>query len=165
MRDERWGETPTISRCGCATLEVIGACGRHPMEGATMVRRVVVGLVSGILFCESLVCAGMTHADDNGWGPPKHWCPGEPALMTGNDVTDPLNWDWNVCHTYDILYPGMGNVSQMFWDGDNPREAPRRPVFTAICRHSPIAGLATTPKGDYRRSTNSKYAVPRIASP
>ena len=39
---------------------------------------------------------------------------------TGNHITDPLNWDWNVCHTYYFLWPGMGNVSNMIWDGDNP---------------------------------------------
>jgi hypothetical protein len=42
---------------------------------------------------------GIAGADDNGWGPPHHWCPGEqPVPMTGNHITDPLNWDWNVCH-------------------------------------------------------------------
>ena len=25
-----------------------------------------------------------------------------------------------VCHTYYYLWPGMGNVSNMIWDGDNP---------------------------------------------
>jgi hypothetical protein len=43
---------------------------------------------------------GIAGADDNGWAPAHHWCPGEqPVPVTGNHITDPLNWDWNVCHT------------------------------------------------------------------
>jgi hypothetical protein len=68
-------------------------------------------------------------ADDGGWGPPHHWCPGElPVPATGNHVTDPLNWDWNVCHTYYFLWGGMGNVSNMIWDGDNPPPKPPPPI-------------------------------------
>ena len=68
-------------------------------------------------------------ADDNGWGPAHHWCPGqEPRPATGNHVTDPLNWDWNVCHTYYFLWSGMGNVSSMIWDGDNPPPRPGPPM-------------------------------------
>ncbi len=67
--------------------------------------------------------------DDNGWGPPKQWCPGEPLPATGNHVTDPFRgWDMTVCHTYYYLYPGMGNVSNMIWDGDNPPPKPGPPV-------------------------------------
>jgi hypothetical protein len=69
-------------------------------------------------------------ADPNtDWGPAKHWCPGEPLPSTGNHVTDPLH-DWNasVCHTYYYLWPGMGNVSHMIWDGDNPPPKPPPPV-------------------------------------
>ncbi|WP_292974750.1 hypothetical protein [Mycobacterium sp.] len=66
--------------------------------------------------------------DDNGWGPAHHWCPGEePRPATGNHVTDPLIWDWNVCHTYYFLWPGMGNVSSLIWDGDNPPPRPGTP--------------------------------------
>jgi hypothetical protein len=63
--------------------------------------------------------------DDNGWGPAKRWCPGEPLPMTGNHVTDPFRgWDMTVCHTYYYLWPGMGNVSNLIWDGDNPPPKP-----------------------------------------
>lgn len=63
--------------------------------------------------------------DDNGWGPPKQWCPGDPLPATGNHVTDPFRgWDMSVCHTYYYLWPGMGNVSNMIWDGDNPPPKP-----------------------------------------
>ena len=75
------------------------------------------------------VGAGIAQADDGGWGPPQHWCPGEePVPATGNHVTDPLNWDWNVCHTYYFLWPGMGNVSSLIWDGENPPPKPAPPM-------------------------------------
>jgi hypothetical protein len=41
---------------------------------------------------------------------------------------DPLNWDWDVCHTYYFLWSGMGNVSNMIWDGDNPPPKPGPPM-------------------------------------
>jgi hypothetical protein len=68
-------------------------------------------------------------ADDNDWGPPHHWCPGQlPVPDTGNSVTDPLRWDWHVCHTYYFVYQGMGNVSKVVWDGDNPPPKPPPPI-------------------------------------
>jgi hypothetical protein len=64
-------------------------------------------------------------ADNDDWGPAHHWCPGQkPVPTTGNHITDPLNWDWNVCHTYYFIWPGMGNVSSMIWDGDDPPPKP-----------------------------------------
>ncbi|ETZ99449.1 hypothetical protein I547_5392 [Mycobacterium kansasii 824] len=30
----------------------------------------------------------------------------------------------SVCHTYYYLWPGMGNVSNMIWDGDDPPPKP-----------------------------------------
>jgi len=33
----------------------------------------------------------------------------------------------NVCHTYYYLWSGMGNVSNMIWDGDNPPPKPPPP--------------------------------------
>jgi hypothetical protein len=66
--------------------------------------------------------------DNEDWGPAKHWCPGEPLPATGNHVTDPFRgWDMSVCHTYYYLWPGMGNVSNMIWDGDNPPPKPPPP--------------------------------------
>ena len=87
-------------------------------------------LVSAGLGCAgSGVGEGIAQADDGGWGPPHHWCPGEqPVPVTGNHVTDPLNWDWNVCHTYYFLWPGMGNVSSLIWDGENPPPKPPPPM-------------------------------------
>ena len=64
--------------------------------------------------------------DNPDWGPAKRWCPGESLPATGNHVTDPFRgWDMSVCHTYYYLYPGMGNVSNMIWDGEDP---PAKPV-------------------------------------
>ncbi|MDT5335738.1 MAG: hypothetical protein QOD90_1243 [Mycobacterium sp.] len=102
---------------------------------STGLRRIVVGLATSVLVSGSLglvglgVGEGIAHADDGGWGPPKHWCPGElPVPATGNHIYDPLNWDWSVCHTYYYLYQGMGNVSNMIWDGDNPPPKPPPPM-------------------------------------
>jgi hypothetical protein len=126
------------------------------MTGANvnLVRRLIVGLATAAVASSGLGLAvgdGIAlaqpelpmPADDGGWGPPQHWCPGEqPLPATGNHVTDPLHWDWNVCHTYYFLYQGMGNVSSMIWDGDNPPPKPPPPVglycdpgtFFANCR-------------------------------
>lgn len=90
----------------------------------------VAALVPGVLGGSALaVGPGTARADDGGWGPPQHWCPGQlPLPATGNHVTDPLNWDWNVCHTYYFLWPGMGNVSNLIWDGENPPPKPPPPM-------------------------------------
>jgi hypothetical protein len=75
-------------------------------------------------------------ADDGGWGPPHHWCPGQlPVPHTGNERVDPLNWDWNICHTYYWVWSGMGNVSNGIWDGDNP---PPRPAAAPGLNFCPI---------------------------
>jgi hypothetical protein len=80
------------------------------------------------------VGAGSAHADGRDPIGPKHWCPGEtPVPKTGNHITDPLNWDWSVCHTYWIVYPGQGNVSSLIWDGDDPPPPPPWPVGLNFC--------------------------------
>ncbi len=57
----------------------------------------------------------------------------QPVPMTGNHITDPLNWDWNTCHTYYFLWSGMGNVSNMIWDGENPPPRPAPPPMGLYC--------------------------------
>jgi hypothetical protein len=111
-----------------------------PFSRVPWTRRLIVGLAGTAMVAGSLGLAvgeGTAQAqpgapfaaDDNGWGPPQHWCPGQlPLPATGNHITDPLNWDWNVCHTYYFLWSGMGNVSNMIWDGDNPPPRPPPPV-------------------------------------
>jgi hypothetical protein len=100
---------------------------------STLIRRIAVSFATTALLSGGWgwtgVGDGTAHADDNGWGPPHHWCPGQtPLPATGNHITDPLNWDWNVCHTYYFLWEGMGNVSNMIWDGDNPPPKPGPPI-------------------------------------
>ena len=93
--------------------------------------RTIVGLAAAALVPLGAGASGLgiANADDGGWGPPHHWCPGElPLPATGNHVTDPLNWDWNVCHTYYFLWSGMGNVSNMIWDGEDPPPRPGPPM-------------------------------------
>lgn len=87
-------------------------------------------LVAAGLGCTGLVGSdAVAKADDGDWGPPHHWCPGElPLPATGNHITDPLNWDWNVCHTYYFVWGGMGNVSNGIWDGENPPPKPPPPM-------------------------------------
>ena len=79
------------------------------------------------------VAAGTAQAEPGGWpgcdspSGPCHWCPGDEAPHTGNHITDPVVWDWNVCHTYWYVYPGQGNVANLIWDGDNPPPPPHAP--------------------------------------
>ena len=42
---------------------------------------------------------------------PCHWCPGNPPVQTGNHVTNPVRWDFNVCHTSWYVYSGQGNLT------------------------------------------------------
>lgn len=63
---------------------------------------------------------GVAHADTS---QPHHWCPGDPKHMPYAPAT--LDWDWNICHTWYVTNPGMGNVTSQgrpdgIWDGDNP---------------------------------------------
>jgi hypothetical protein len=92
--------------------------------------RAIVGLAAAAMVAAGLgLGGGVAQADDGGWGPPHHWCPGEePVPTTGNPRIDPLEWDWNVCHTYYHVWPGMGNVSNLIWDGENPPPRPGAPV-------------------------------------
>jgi hypothetical protein len=49
------------------------------------------------------MAAGTARAEPGGWpgcdnpGGPCHWCPGDEAPHTGNHITDPMDWDWNIC--------------------------------------------------------------------
>jgi hypothetical protein len=86
-------------------------------------------MLSGGLAVSLYVTAGVANADGcSNHGPqpdpPCHWCPGQPPPMTGNHVTDPLRWDFNVCHTYWFVWPGQGNVSNLIFDGVAPPPPP-----------------------------------------
>jgi hypothetical protein len=39
-------------------------------------------------------------------------------------VTNPVRWDFNVCHTYWYVYFGQGNVAQNIFEGDVPPPPP-----------------------------------------
>lgn len=46
---------------------------------------------------------------------PHQWCPG----MSMNNPPGPgamFQWDMNVCHTWQYVKPGMGNVASKTWD-------------------------------------------------
>jgi hypothetical protein len=104
-----------------------------------LLRRAVAGalLAGGLAVAGGGLAAGTAAAhpgpapiptDNPDWGPAHRWCPGEPVPPTGNHVTDPFRgWDMSKCHTYYYLYSGMGNVSNMIWDGDNPPPKPPLP--------------------------------------
>lgn len=52
---------------------------------------------------------------------PNQWCPGDSLFhLTQNHVTNPINWDMHVCHTYYYVPWGQGNVGQDIWEGPNP---------------------------------------------
>jgi hypothetical protein len=100
-------------------------------------RFIVGALVSGGVAVASLgLAAGTAQAqpgfpiptDDGGWGPPRHWCPGDPPVQTGNLQVDPVRWDASICHTYYFVWQGMGNVSNVVWDGVNPPPKPGPPT-------------------------------------
>jgi hypothetical protein len=45
-------------------------------------------------------------------------------VQTGNHLTNPVRWDFNVCHTYWYVYFGQGNVAQNVFEGDVPPAPP-----------------------------------------
>lgn len=113
-----------------APLRRLAGCSPSRIE---LLGNIVVGSATAALLSGGWgwtgVGDGIARADDNGWGPPHQRCPGEkPVPVTGNHVTEPLNWDWNVCHTYYFLWSGPGNVSSMIWEGDNPPPRPGPPM-------------------------------------
>jgi hypothetical protein len=95
-----------------------------------------------VLTCGSLGLAsfGLAAATAHAWPGcetdkgPCHWCPGDEAPHTGNHITDPVVWDWNICHTYWYVWPGEGNVANLIWDGDNPPPPPPPPPPALINR-------------------------------
>jgi hypothetical protein len=91
-------------------------------------RIATAALISGGLGLAALsVAAGPAAAQpvNPDWGPAHSWCPGDPLPATGNHITDPLHdWDTSRCHTYYYVWPDMGNVSNLIWDGDNPPPKP-----------------------------------------
>ncbi|HEY3994706.1 MAG TPA: hypothetical protein VGM40_01980 [Mycobacterium sp.] len=100
------------------------------MDAIRRLKTIFVGAVlsGGLAVAGVGLAAGVAQADNPDWGPAHYWCPGQPLPPTGNHVTDPFRgWDMNVCHTYYYLWPGMGNVSNMIWDGDNPPPKPPPP--------------------------------------
>ena len=97
------------------------------MKTTSSRRRVIAAAVmsAGVALAGLGSSAGMAQADpEPGPNDAHHWCPGQEPVRTGNARTDPLNWDWNICHTYWYVLPGQGNVSSMIWDGDNPPAPP-----------------------------------------
>lgn len=114
------------------------------MATTPLLKRIVFGaLLSGSMAATGMALSVSTAQADPWPGcetntGPCHWCPGQEAPHTGNHVTDPVRWDWNVCHTYYYVYPGQGNVANMIWDGDDPPPPPPRlPAHYGPC--PPIA--------------------------
>jgi hypothetical protein len=67
---------------------------------------------------------------------PCHWCPGDPAVQTGNLRVNPVVWDANICHTYWYVYHGQGNVAQNIFEGDIPPAPPPPPPPGLITREN-----------------------------
>jgi hypothetical protein len=47
---------------------------------------------------------------------PHEWCPGMP-MHNPPGPGESIRWDMNVCHTWQLVKPGMGNVPGKVWDG------------------------------------------------
>ena len=100
-------------------------------------KRLIVGLATTALVSAGLGMAGLAfgagaaHAD---MYVPYHWCPGQPLPSTGNHITNPIVWDMGVCHTYEYVPFGQGNVAQNIWDGpDAPLPPPPAPPAPPQC--------------------------------
>jgi hypothetical protein len=46
---------------------------------------------------------------------------------------NPVVWDNTVCHTYWYVTPGLGNVAQNIFEGDNPPAPPPPPPALNFC--------------------------------
>ncbi|WP_157680356.1 hypothetical protein [Mycobacterium dioxanotrophicus] len=97
----------------------------------------VVGMTSGIAEAQP----GPVPLDNHAWpgcpdsnpAGPCHWCPGDPPVQTGNLRVNPVVWDNTVCHTYWYVTPGLGNVAQNIFEGDNPPAPPPPPPALNFC--------------------------------
>jgi hypothetical protein len=83
-------------------------------------RVVAAALMAGGVAAGMTLTPGTAHAESVRG--PFTWCPGQPQYF---DFSEPINWDWNVCHTYYIVLGVPGNVSKNIWEGDNPPVAPQ----------------------------------------
>jgi hypothetical protein len=96
----------------------------------TLKRMLAGGLLSAGLAAGLYVTADIAVADaDNPCDSahpvaPCRWCPGDPPVMTGNHVTNPVRWNESVCHNYWMVWFGQGNVAQNVFEGDVPPPPP-----------------------------------------
>jgi hypothetical protein len=101
-------------------------------SGGTLKKILAGGLLSAGLTVGMFATAGAPVAQADAWpgcpndhpAGPCHWCPGNPPVQTGNHVTNPVRWDFNVCHTYWYVYFGQGNVAQNIFEGEVPPPPP-----------------------------------------
>jgi hypothetical protein len=106
-------------------------------------KRIIAGaLLSGSLAVAGLGLTAGTAQAEHGFAPRFHgpfpadnfteqhnWCPGQPLPM------DDVVWDMGVCHHwYWVAVGGTGNVGQLVWEGD----APRQPLGPPPCYGAPI---------------------------
>ncbi|MBX7431853.1 hypothetical protein JDV09_06980 [Mycobacterium sp. Y57] len=83
---------------------------------------VAAALISAAVSCAGLMLTpAIAHAEPFAKGP-YTWCPGQPKNF---DMSDPPNWDWNVCHTYWNVMGVPGNVSQYVFEGAVPPVDPQ----------------------------------------
>jgi hypothetical protein len=83
-----------------------------------------VGIAAGYTGGGAQAAPGPVHA-----GGPYTWCPGNDRKGGPGQpfLTNPPNWDWNVCHSYYVVQAGKGNVAPGIWEGDNPPLPPPGP--------------------------------------
>jgi hypothetical protein len=124
------------------------------MSTTHSLKRIIAGaLLSGGVAVAGLGLAAGTAQAERGFAPlshdpfpeaigPRQWCPGQELPQVGTD--DPqaqVHWDMNVCHTYYIVDPGLGNVASIIWDGPNPPANPPRQCWSLFL---PAPCCATT---------------------
>jgi hypothetical protein len=137
--DTLWGPPATRHRHGpnFGIGRIRSAYRAGAEDDPKVMKRVVVLLATTVLVCGGLsalgpgsgtaraddYCSPPTQVDGKCYGP-NHWCPGDSLFhLTQNHIAQPVTWDMNICHTWYIVTPGMGNSGGMndgIWDGPNP---------------------------------------------
>ena len=76
-------------------------------------------MLAGALTSVSLAAAGLSLAAGTAQAipsQPHQWCPGMP-MQNPPGPGAMYQWDMNVCHTWQYVKSGMGNVPQQVWVG------------------------------------------------
>ena len=90
-------------------------------------------LAGGVVVAGLGLAAGTAQADD--YFAPHQWCPGQSMVANQGGPGVNVIWDMNVCHTWQHVGYGQGNVAFKYgapsyiWEGDNPPALPPSPCL------------------------------------